>query len=179
MNPVSKLKEAQAKGPTKTIDSHTHTGFNKALAVAITRAVGSMWTAYIFCLLALASLPAVLTAGNFVPANFFPKWLVAISLIALVSWIAQTFLQLVLLPVIMVGQNVQNAAADSRSEASYEILGHEADILGELHDMQIIQTEILKILDPREKESKNNEPASSVHTGDDSNDSQPTSSQIR
>jgi hypothetical protein len=37
-----------------------------------------------------------------------------------VAWIAQTFLQLVLLPVIIVGQNIQAAAADARAVATYE-----------------------------------------------------------
>jgi lipoate synthase len=37
-----------------------------------------------------------------------------------VAWIAQTFLQLVLLPIIIVGQNVQAAAADARSQATYD-----------------------------------------------------------
>ena len=36
------------------------------------------------------------------------------------AWIAQTFLQLVLLPIIIVGQNVQAAAADARSQATYD-----------------------------------------------------------
>ena len=36
------------------------------------------------------------------------------------AWIAQTFLQLVLLPIIIIGQNVQAAAADARSQATYE-----------------------------------------------------------
>ncbi len=40
--------------------------------------------------------------------------------IVIVSWVAQTFLQLVLLSIIIVGQNVQSAAADKRAEATYE-----------------------------------------------------------
>ena len=78
---------------------------NKQVALGITGFVGSMTCAWIFCLLALLSLPAVLHAG--VPACMSSRhWLVAVGLIALVAWIAQTFLQLVLLSVIMVGQNV-------------------------------------------------------------------------
>jgi hypothetical protein len=38
----------------------------------------------------------------------------------IVAWVAQTFLQLVLLPVIIVGQNIQAAAADARAIATYE-----------------------------------------------------------
>ncbi len=40
--------------------------------------------------------------------------------IIIVAWIAQTFLQLVLLPIIIVGQNVQAVAADARSQATYD-----------------------------------------------------------
>ena len=47
----------------------------------------------------------------------------------IVSWVAQTFLQLVLLSIIMVGQNVQASAADKRAEDTYkdaEAVLHEA-----------------------------------------------------
>ena len=79
--------------------------FNAALAVKITTAVGTMWCAYAFAALALVSLPSAIRSGNAV---------------TLVSWISQTFLQLVLLSIIIVGQNVLAAAADKRSEATYE-----------------------------------------------------------
>jgi hypothetical protein len=71
--------------------------FNTKVAIVITKAVGSMWCAYAFALFDLISLPDAIRAG---PAT-------------IVSWVAQTFLQLVLLSIIMVGQNVQAAAADS------------------------------------------------------------------
>lgn len=92
--------------------------FNRRVAVAVTGWVGSMSCAWAFCLLALVSLPAVLTQAFGV--RFFPHWLVAVGLIALVAWIAQTFLQLVLLSVIMVGQNVQQAAGDARAAKTFE-----------------------------------------------------------
>ena len=79
--------------------------FNAALAVKITTAVGTMWCAYAFAALAFVSLPSAIKSGNAV---------------TLVSWISQTFLQLVLLSIIIVGQNVLAAAADKRSEATYE-----------------------------------------------------------
>ena len=63
-------------------------GFNSKLAVHITNVVGTMWCAYAFACLALISFPAALRAGTAV----------------LVAWFAQTFLQLVLLSIIMVGQ---------------------------------------------------------------------------
>lgn len=60
-----------------------------------------MGCAYLFACIALISLPAAVMSG---------------SLIVIVAWVAQTFLQLVLLSVIMVGQDVQNRAADARAE---------------------------------------------------------------
>jgi hypothetical protein len=65
------------------------------------------------------SLPAVLSAFNAF-SGVFPSWLIKTSVIALVAWIAQTFLQLVLLSVIMVGQNVQQMAADARASKTFE-----------------------------------------------------------
>jgi hypothetical protein len=79
--------------------------FNATLAVRITQAVGTMWCAYAFAALALVSLPSAIRSG---------------SAVTLVSWISQTFLQLVLLSIIIVGQNVLAAAADRRAESTYE-----------------------------------------------------------
>jgi hypothetical protein len=79
--------------------------FNTTLSVKITKVVGTMWCAYAFAVLALVSLPSAIRSG---------------SLVTLVSWISQTFLQLVLLSIIIVGQNVLGAAADRRAEATYQ-----------------------------------------------------------
>ncbi len=81
------------------------TRFNRWLAVKVTNGVGTMWCAYAFAALAFVSLPAAILSGNAV---------------VIVSWISQTFLQLVLLSIIIVGQNVLAAAADKRAEATYE-----------------------------------------------------------
>ena len=91
---------------------------NKAVALKITGWVGSMTCAYIFCLLAVASLPAVLTEAF--RLLVFPSWLISVGLIALVAWIAQTFLQLVLLSIIIVGTNVSAEASDARSAKTFE-----------------------------------------------------------
>ena len=93
--------------------------FNKRIAVGITDRVGTMTGAYCFVLLAFVSLPAVLSAfGPF--KHTFPHWMTSVSLIALVAWVAQTFLQLVLLPIIIVGQNVHAEASDARSKMTFE-----------------------------------------------------------
>ena len=93
--------------------------FNKWLAIKVTTSVGSMTCAYVFSLLALVSLPAILSEFK-VFHTAFPTWLVRASLIALVSWIAQTYIQLVLLSVIIVGQNIQSAASDARAAKTFE-----------------------------------------------------------
>ena len=93
--------------------------FNKKVALAITKYVGTMTCFWVFCVLALCSLPSVLSAFSAF-SGVFPAWMVKVSIIALIAWIAQTFLQLVLLPSIMVGQNLQNVAADARSAKTFE-----------------------------------------------------------
>jgi len=79
-------------------------GVNAKIAVFLTNIVGSMWCAYVFAGIALLGLrPALKPGGE-----------------GLIAWIAQTFLQLVLLSVIMVGQNVQSEASDVRSQHTYD-----------------------------------------------------------
>lgn len=106
--PHPRIAERAAEGPTTTVDQlPTGSHFAKAnswLAVKITNGVGTMWCAYVFAIIALISLPEALKSGT----------------AAIISWIAQTFLQLVLLSIIIVGQNIQSSAADKRSEATYK-----------------------------------------------------------
>jgi hypothetical protein len=79
-------------------------GVNAKIAVFLTNIVGSMWCAYVFAVIALIGLPPALKPGGE----------------GIIAWIAQTFLQLVLLSVIMVGQNVQSVASDLRSQHTYD-----------------------------------------------------------
>lgn len=94
-------------------------GFNAKAAVALTRGVGTMACAYVFCLIALASLPAILVEAGVLQKSQVPTFLTKPGLILIVAWIAQTFIQLVLLSVIMVGQSVQSAASDARAESTF------------------------------------------------------------
>jgi hypothetical protein len=94
-------------------------GFNAKLAVILTRGVGSMACAYLFCLVALVSLPAILIEAGALKRTAVPNFLTKPGLILIVAWIAQTFLQLVLLSVIMVGQSVQSSASDARAEKEF------------------------------------------------------------
>ena len=81
--------------------------FNAGIAVRITRIVGTMYCAYVFTLIALVALPAAIQQG---------------SPTVLVNWLSSNFLQLVLLPIIIVGQNVISTAQDARAEADHETL---------------------------------------------------------
>lgn len=94
-------------------------GFNAKVAVLLTRGVGTMACAYLFCLIALTSLPAILVEAGAVTRSEVPSFLTKPGLILIVAWIAQTFIQLVLLSVIMVGQSVQSAASDARADGTF------------------------------------------------------------
>ena len=78
---------------------------NTKIGLKVTLIVGTMWCAYLFTLLALVSVSSAFKTHD---------------VVIIVAWIAQTFLQLVLLPIIIVGQNVQATAADARSQATYD-----------------------------------------------------------
>lgn len=95
-------------------------GVNAKLGVLVTKGVGTMACAYLFCVIALLSLPATLIHAGVIPASAVPHFLASEGLIGMVSWIAQTFIQLVLLSIIMVGQSVQSLAADARAENTFK-----------------------------------------------------------
>jgi len=101
--------------------------FNTRVALLVTRAVGSMWCAYAFTLFDLISLPDAIRGGT----------------AAIVSWVAQTFLQLVLLSVIMVGQNVQAAAADKRAEATFHDASAALHEIAQVHGHLVAQDTLL------------------------------------
>ena len=94
-------------------------GFNAKFALVITRSVGTMACAYLFSLIALVSLPAILIQAHVLTASEVPTFFTKPGLILLVSWVAQTFLQLVLLSIILVGQSVQSAASDMRAAKEF------------------------------------------------------------
>ena len=102
------------------------TRFNDWLAVSITNVVGTMWCAYAFGCLALVSLPAAIRGGT-------PT---------LVAWVAQTFLQLVLLSIIMVGQKVAAAKSDRQLEQTYLDAEALLKISDEIHRLLKQNTEI-------------------------------------
>jgi len=100
--PNPRIEERKKYGVHVTSDEHV--GFNGRIAVMITNLVSTMWCAYAFGILALISLPTAIRGGT----------------ATLISWIAQTFLQLVLLSVIMVGQKVAAQASDKQALQTYK-----------------------------------------------------------
>ncbi len=117
---------------------------NDKIGLGITKRVGTMWAAYAFFGLSLVSLPAAIMSHD-------P--------IIIVSWIAQTFLQLVLLPIIIVGQNIQAAASDRRAIATYEdagaILEEAKEIQVHLGDQDQALGNLIDRLEALEKQVKN------------------------
>jgi hypothetical protein len=96
----------------------------EAVGEKITSTVGTMWAALAFAGLAFVSLPAVIVSGD-------P--------LVIVAWVAQTFLQLVLLPVIMVGQSVQAKRTEMRDQETHDAVMAEhsetQELLREMHEM--------------------------------------------
>jgi hypothetical protein len=109
--PHPRHEQRKAEGPVKTSevagpqkDDRWYNKANAWVAVKISKGVGTMWCAYAFAAISLYGLPTALKPGGE----------------GIVSWIAQTFLQLVLLSIIMVGQDVMGKASDARAAATYK-----------------------------------------------------------
>ena len=113
--PHPRIAERKTAGPPRTSDEHV--GFNGRIALFVTTTVGTMWCAYIFACLALIALPDALGGG----------------ILPIIQWISQTFIQLVMLSVIMVGQNILSRASDKRADMTYE------DASATFHEAQQIQ----------------------------------------
>ncbi len=87
-------------------ESHKESlSFNERIALRITVIVGSMWCAYIFAIIAFFGFP--FKGGT--PLEY-------------VLWLSSEFLQLVLLPIIIVGQNVQAKHASLMAEQQFELV---------------------------------------------------------
>ena len=99
--PHPHIEARRKSGPPKTTDEHV--GFNGRVALILTTVVGTMWCAYAFGMLALVALP----------------WATSSPLL-IIQWVSQTFIQLVMLSVIMVGQNILGRASDKRADMTYK-----------------------------------------------------------
>lgn len=126
-HPHPYIERRKQEKPPQTADEHV--GLNGKIALVLTTAVGTMWCAYVFALLALLVVPQAVHGG----------------LLTFVQWVSQTFIQLVMLSVIMVGQNILGRVSDKRAIQTYndaEAVLHEAlEIQRHLHeqDEQILR----------------------------------------
>ena len=136
-----RIEELKSGRPVKTRDMRRLTNpnwlvrFNARFGLLITVSVGTMWCAYLFTVLALFALPYAVKQGMYF----------------IIVWLSSSFLQLVLLPIIIVGQNIQAKAADKRAEETYKdaeavlkeseeiqkhLLAQDEAIAGILHHLQ-------------------------------------------
>lgn len=118
--PHPHIANRKKTGPAKTTDEHV--GFNGKIALILTTVVGTMWCAYAFACLALLALPQAAGGGS----------------LALIQWVSQTFIQLVMLSVIMVGQNILSRASDKRAEMTYK------DADATFHESEQIQAHLIE-----------------------------------
>lgn len=111
---------------------------NAKVGLRVTLIVGTMWCAYGFTLLALFALPSAIRQGTYF----------------VVVWLSSSFLQLVLLPIIIVGQNIQAAAADRRAEDTYKDAEAVLKEAAEIQQHLLAQDEVISsILARLERES--------------------------
>ena len=82
--------------------------FNRRIAEKITSVVSTMWAAYLFAAIALISLPSAIRSGD---------------TLTIVDWVAQTFLQLVLLSIIMVGQQRSSEKVSKEIDETHAAAG--------------------------------------------------------
>ncbi len=121
--------------------------FNLWLAEKVTTGVATMWCAYLFAAIALISLPKAIQSGDS---------------IVIVSWVAQTFLQLVLLSIIMVGQKVQSQSVEetinethTASLAEFELAKEARELahkeISELHQLSKDMHKLMREVETRLK----------------------------
>ena len=121
--------------------------FNQKIATKITSFVSTMWCAYVFVAITLISLPAAIKTGD-------P--------IVIIAWVAQTFLQLVLLSIIMVGQDASTRGMQQKidethtaSLAEFELAKQSQEIANkEMTQLKEITSEMHKLIRDIEKRSK-------------------------
>jgi hypothetical protein len=105
--------------------------FNNKFAVWIATHVGSMYCFYIFNVIAFLSAKSAFATHNLVP---------------IINWVSSNWIQLVLLPAIMVAQNVAQKSSDAKTEADHMTLTYLANLQDEQMSELKNQTEILDYL---------------------------------
>ncbi len=125
------LREARLSPGEIRVAATAVKGFNAKTAVIVPAVLGSMPFFWLCVVLSLLSLPEVTTVfdtevlkGALGLSHFFPAVVLKVSLVGLVAWLAQTFIQLVALPILQVSSNATQA----------QLEGHVAVILDRLDE---------------------------------------------
>jgi uncharacterized protein YlxW (UPF0749 family) len=115
---------------------------NEIIAARATNLIATMWCVYVFTIFAL--LPV-----------FFSK------LGPVIGYISSSFLQLIFLPLIMVGQTVLNRASEQRAEQDHQALMEQIeeikDMHRDLHDLIAEVKDIDTVIDDVEEVLKKDE----------------------
>lgn len=136
----TEIKHPYVTHPKEILKMESKAGFklNAWLAVKITNAVGTMWCAYAFLILDLFMLPPVIKAA---------------SAMVWVTYIAQTVLQLVLLPIIMVGQNVIQSQNEAKADTDHKTLTYLATLQDEqMQELKLQTSMLIKLQELSKKE---------------------------
>jgi hypothetical protein len=139
---TEQMLSGELHGPIKVADQLPKNSalqrFNSRAGLLITVVVGTMWCGYIFAIIAIISLPSAIKSHN---------------LTVIIAWVSSNFLQLVLLPIIIVGQNIQAQASDKRAEATYKdadaILNEAVKIQDHLLAQDKVLTDMISKLDTK------------------------------
>ena len=122
--------------PHKDLLKKKKKSFNNTFAIWIATHVGSMYCFYLFNVVAFLSAKSAFETHDLVP---------------IINWVSSNWIQLILLPAIMVAQNLAQQSADAKTQADHITLTY----LANLQDEQMVelknQTEILKILEAGKK----------------------------
>ncbi|MCX6784469.1 MAG: DUF1003 domain-containing protein [Candidatus Komeilibacteria bacterium] len=133
---ASELKQLHSSMKNPNLEHRENLKRLERVAVWITNRIGTVPFA-IFCII-LVTVPLVWTDA-----------------IPVVQYISSGYLQLVFLPLIMVGQNLQERRAEARTEADFKLNTQSAreieTILLHLEKQDLMMTEILTRLDQQEK----------------------------
>lgn len=100
--------------PTDTPLASRIAAFNERLAVYATAKIGTMWCVYLFATLTVVPI--------FVPALDQP-----------IQYISSAFLQLVFLPLIMVGTSVTGKQGEERAAQDHQVLLAQFEELKQMH----------------------------------------------
>ena len=104
-------------------DHNTYARFNKRVALALTAHVGTMTCFWVFLVASLTVLPSVLYQMGVIGKHaLVPAFMLTFGFELLMTWLFSTCIQLILLPGLMVGQNLQTEAADARAAKQFEDL---------------------------------------------------------